>query len=275
MKNKLSIILSSFLLIGILSCSKKENTIYYEGGTAPSLTASTSIVTLEPGLEANNAVAFQWTNPDYQFTSGISSRDVSYTLEIDTLGGNFKSSNKYVTVISKDLSKTFTVGELNGILGNTMLLQLSPRRNYTLQFRIVSSIGPSVKLTSNVVTITARPFAPPPKVTPPTTGELFIVGSATSGDWNNPVPVPSQKFTKISNTLYEITLPLKGGGSYLFLPLNGDWGVKFGALGSNNTNNPNGDDFKNGGGDLLAPAASGTYKIVVNFQLGKFTVTKV
>jgi hypothetical protein len=40
-------------------------------------------------------------------------------------------------------------------------------------------------------------------------------------------------------------------------------------------NNPLGDDFKIGGGDLIAPAASGTYKIEVNFQTGKFKLTKL
>ncbi|MFX5914948.1 hypothetical protein ABTE45_19200, partial [Acinetobacter baumannii] len=54
-----------------------------------------------------------------------------------------------------------------------------------------------------------------------------LVGSATNGGWNNPVPVPSQQFTQVSATLYTITVPLIGGQEYLFLPLNGDWGHKF------------------------------------------------
>ena len=110
---------------------------------------------------------------------------------------------------------------------------------------------------------------------PPASNQLFLVGSATNGGWNNPVPVPSQQFTQISSTLYEITVPLIGGGSYLFLPVNGDWSAKYGGLGSNNTNNPNGDDFKPQGGDLIAPAAGGNYKIQVDFQRGKFTLTKL
>ena len=79
----------------------------------------------------------------------------------------------------------------------------------------------------------------------------------------------------VSPTKFEITLPLTGGGSYLFLPVNGDWSAKYGALGANNTNNPNGDDFKPGGGDLIAPGVSGDYKIEVDFQRGKFTLTKL
>jgi hypothetical protein len=86
--------------------------------------------------------------------------------------------------------------------------------------------------------------------------------------------VPSQEFTKLSPTLFQLTVNLVGGGSMLFLPLNGDWGTKFGAIGGNNSNNANGDDFRNGGGDLLAPAAAGSYKITVDFQAGTYTVVK-
>jgi hypothetical protein len=90
------------------------------------------------------------------------------------------------------------------------------------------------------------------------------------------VPVPSQKFTQVSATVYELTIALTGGNSYLLLPVNGSWSDKYGGAGSgNNSNNVNGDDFKRGGSDLLAPAASGNYKISVDFVSGKFTLTKL
>jgi hypothetical protein len=86
----------------------------------------------------------------------------------------------------------------------------------------------------------------------------------------------TQKFTQVSSTLYVLSsIHLNGGGSYLFVPLYGDWNNKYGGVGANNTNNVNGDDFKPGGGDLLAPALTGDYKIEVDFQRGKFTVTKL
>jgi hypothetical protein len=55
----------------------------------------------------------------------------------------------------------------------------------------------------------------------------------------------------------------------------GDWGNKYGFDGANNQNDVNGDNFKKEGGDIKAPAASGNYKIEVDFQRGKFTVTKL
>lgn len=274
MKLIFKLLFFSFLLYAIGSCKKDENKIFYEEGIAPVLSASSANVTLEPGLESNTALALNWTNPNYKFTTGLSSQDVTYTLEMDTLGANFSSSKKYTTVIAKELAKSYTVGELNAILGNDMTLQLDPRRNYSLELRVVSSIGAAVKLVSNVVTIIVKPFAPPPKVALPSSGKLFLVGDASPGGWNNPVPTPSQEFTKVSNTLYELTITLNGGKSMLFLPVNGDWGDKYGWDGSNNTNNADGDKLARGGGDIKIPAANGVYKITVNFQLGVFSVVK-
>lgn len=273
MKNRFSILLTSFLLLALISCKKEETKDYYEGGTAPKLTASTSTVTLEPGLESNTAIVFNWKNPGYQFTSGPSSLDVTYALELDTMGANFSSSKKYTTVLASDLSKSFTVAQLNDILGNTMLLQLNPRRSYTLQARIISSIGTSVPIASNPVSFTTTPFAPPPKVTPPASGELYITGNAVASDWTNSPPA-SQKFTKVSATLYTITIPLTGGNSYTFLPTYGSWNDKYSIAVKNDPNEIYGGDFQWQGNDIMAPPASGTYKITVDFQLGKFTVVK-
>ena len=271
--NLLSYTAAAVLLL--TACKKEENKIYFEGGTAPVLTGSTAAVHLAPGSETATAIVLNWTNPEYKFTTGISSQDVSYSFEMDMLGANFGSKSKYVTTISKDLSKTFTEGELNGIMGNAMVLKTG--RQYTFETRIIAILGTGevTKLASNVFKFTATPFTPPPLVELPTTGKLYLVGDASPGGWANPVPVPSQEFTKVSNTFYEMTVALTGGKSVLFLPLNGDWGDKYGWTGSNNNNNVDGDNLKRGGGDIKVPAASGNYKIQVDFQLGKFTFIKL
>jgi hypothetical protein len=277
MKNKLSILLSSFFLLVLVSCKKEENKIYYEGGTAPVLSASTATVTLEPGSEANTAIALNWTNPNYKFSNGVSSHDVTYTLEIDTMGANFNSSKKYATVIANDLSKVYTVGELNGILGNTMLLQLSPRRNYTLQARIVASIGSNVKLPSNAISFTTKPFAPPPKVQPPTNSTLWATGDAFASGWSNPLGAPydaSQQFTKVSNTLYELTVNMPGGGGYKLIQIQGDWSTQYHMLAGGTWQGGN-IEKKDSDPQFPGPPSAGNYKITVDFQLGKFSVVKL
>lgn len=263
----------------IVSCKKDDNPIYFSGGTAPVLTASlaaNSTIPMSFANKDNEAVRFMWSNPSYGFSTGISSQDVSYTLEIDTAGSNFTNPNRRQVSISKDLMKTFTQGELNDILLNNMLL--TSLKLYNLEFRLKSNLANNTntpELISNVFKLRVTPYAIPPKVDPPVSGELFLVGNATPGQWNNPVPVPTQKFTQVNPLLYEITIPITGGNSYLILPVNGSWADKYGFDGANNANNTDVDNFRRGGGDIKAPAVSGNYKIVLDFQRGRFTATKL
>jgi starch-binding outer membrane protein SusE/F len=270
-------ILAAFVLV---ACEKVENRVSYQTGTAPALTASTSTVRLEAGEESNTAIRFNWTNPNYQFTTGVSSHDVKYTMEIDTLGGNFNSSRKFVTAFAKELSKTYTVGELNGILGNSMQLQLDPRRNYTFQVRITSSLGVgtnAVPLVSNIITFTTSPFPPPPKVPTPDANTLWATGDAFASSWQNPLPGPydvSQKFTRLSTTLYELTVNMPGGGNYKLIQAQGNWGTQYHMLAGGTWQ---GGEFEKRDADpgFPGPPSAGTYKITVNFQLGQFNVVKL
>ena len=276
MKNSSKFLLPFFtVIIVLLSCKKDEHKIFYEGGTVPALSASKSgTIPLSFANKDLEAVKLSWTNPDYKFTTGNSSQDVAYLLEIDTTNSNFTNPGRKAISISKDLFLTMTQGELNDYLLNQLVLK--PAIPHNIEIRVTSRlVNNTIPLVSNVLKFIATPYAIPPKVAPPTTGKLYLVGNATPGGWNNPVPVPSQEFTVISPTSFQLTVAMTGGNSYLFLPLNGDWGVKFGGIGANNTNNVNEDDFRIGGGDLLAPAQSGNYKIEVDFQRGKFKLTKL
>jgi starch-binding outer membrane protein SusE/F len=277
MKNKLLLLLWSSLFFAV-ACKKEENKIFYEGGTNPVLTSSpTGTIPLSFANKDQEAIKLAWTNPDYKFTTGLSSQNVAYQIEIDTTGANFTNPKRKIISISQNLSLSISQNDLNDYLLNQ--LQLTTAASHNIEMRVTSAIGTAVPLFSNVLKFTVIPYAIPPKVTPPSTGQLYIVGNATPGGdatgWNNPVPVPSQKFTQISTTVYEITISLIGDKSYLFLPENGSWTVKYGGVGANNANNVNGDDFKVGGGDMKAPAVSGNYKIQVDFQRGKFIVTKL
>ncbi|MDP1841831.1 MAG: SusE domain-containing protein [Sediminibacterium sp.] len=274
MKKITNILFFSLLLTVMLgSCKKDEYKNYFESGTAPVLTTSAAAVKLSYATAAEEAVKLTWTNPNYTFTTGVSSQSVNYVLEIDTTGANFTNPNKKSISINQDLSLSISVAEFNDYLLNQLVLK--PGMNHNLDVRVKASLASgTVPIYSNVLKLTATPYSIPPKVAVPSSGKLFLVGDASPGGWTNPVPVPSQEFVKVSETLYELTVPLSAGKSYLFLPVNGDWGFKYGAMGANNSNNPDGDDFKPNGGDMASPATSGTYKIVVDFQRGKFSVTK-
>lgn len=261
----------------LAGCEKEENKIYFEGGTAPVLTASTTTVPLSFTTQDQQALKLSWTNPNYQFTTGISSQNVTYQIEIDTVGANFTNPKRQTITVSSDLERTFTQAQFNDFLLSQM--ELSTTKTHNLQVRVRASLGTdAVPLYSNVVNIAARPFAIPPKVEPPASGKLFITGGATPASWmgGGDAELPSQRFTQVSPTLYVLeSIRLTGNESFLFVPEYGNWGKKYGFDGANNGNNVNGDAFKAEGGDIKAPPETGNYKIEVNFQTGRFRVIKL
>jgi hypothetical protein len=276
--NKLS--LAIFFLITIaVSCKKDEKINYFEGGVAPVLLSSmatNSVLPLSDATKDDVLFTLSWTNPNYKFSTGVSSQNVIYALEIDSAGKNFSSSKK--KVVTPDpaytLSQSLKVGELNDYLLN--VLKFNTTTVQTLEIRLKASlINNTGVLYSNAIQYKTTAYPLPPKIAVPASGRLFMIGDATPGGWPNPVPEPSQEFTRVDATTFELTLALNGGKSYLLLPVNGSWSAKYGGIGANNTNNVDADDFKPGGGDLKAPAASGNYKITVDFQAGRFTLTKL
>lgn len=267
----LFIAISSMVLLA--SCSKEEEREIFLGGTAPVLTASVSgTIPLGFATENNPAVKFSWTNPEYDFASGVSSQDVNYTLEVDVAGQGFAGATKKSISISKDLSIAYTQKAFNIVLSDLQLKLNSPA---SIEVRIIASLGASAtRLTSNTMKFNVTPFAPPPKVPVPTAGTLWIIGDAVASSWNNPLPAPfdaTQKFTKVSETLYELVVDFKGGGYFKLIQENGVWGTQYHMVEGDAT----GGTFEKKDADpaFIGPAA-GKYKMSVDFQSGKFTVTK-
>lgn len=279
MKNNIKILIASFLVLLLAwSCKKDENRDYLVGSTPPVVTAvsnsSGDSISMAAADSSKTAVSLTWTNPNYQFTTGISSQDVNYQVQIDTTGSNFTNPQKAVISVSKDMGLTITEAQLNDYMQNQLGLQVSMVHH--IEIRVVATIGVNnaAPVNSTVAKFSATPYVIPPKVLLPSTGNLYLVGDATAGGWNNPVPVPSQEFTQTGPTTYEITVQLTGGKQYLFIPKNGDWSNKY-ACKSTSGQSPNGGDFGyNWSDNFPGPAATGTYKIVVDFQHGKYTVTQ-
>ncbi|MCW3073418.1 MAG: hypothetical protein JWP69_487 [Flaviaesturariibacter sp.] len=267
--------IAAFVSTALWSCKKDENKVYFEGGTAPVLTASaTTPVTLAPANQSNVAMRFDWTNPNYKFTTGVSSQDVTYILQVDTTGANFTSPSMQEVSIPKELSTSFTVKELNTILTKLNVLEDMP---HSIQFRIKSTLGNnSAVLFSNVLTRVITPYLDV-AVPIPTAGNLWIVGDASPNGWNNPLQaayVTTHKFTKVSNTLYELTLAMPGGGAYKLLQDNGNWATQYHMLAGGSWSSG---DFEKRDADpgFPGPPTAGTYKITVNFKTGKYTVVKL
>ncbi len=109
---------------------------------------------------------------------------------------------------------------------------------------------------------------------------LYMVGDATPLLWA--APNATQKFTQLDANTFTITMTLTGGKKYDFITTTTTWSDPA-YKGATNSEPPMGGSFiesgKNtvpawGGNDIIAPAASGTYKITVNFKSGTFVLSQ-
>jgi len=108
----------------------------------------------------------------------------------------------------------------------------------------------------------------------PVPTSLFIIGDATPLGWNNNSGLsPTQQFTQVSLTDFQIIVPLTATGSYLFLPEDqGLWTHKYG--GTSATGGAILYDGAVPGTNTPHPSAAGNYLIDVDFAAGTYTVTK-
>lgn len=263
----------------LFSCKKDDsNFVTFNGGTAPVLSGTsntgTENITLAKVDVDKTALNLTWTNPGYQFTDGVSSQDVNYTIEVDTLGTNFSTAQQ-VDVVAKSLGAAVTEGKLNFAL--TKSLKLSFGVTYNIQIRVVARIGTAEQtaVTSNVLNFKTVPYLDV-AVPLPVTGELWALGNAFASAWDNPMKAPytsTQKFTQVSETKYELIADFVGGGGFKVIQEQGVWSSQYHALDASATSSGS---FEKKDSDPQFPGqAAGTYKIVLDFLEGKYTITKL
>ncbi len=248
------------------SCEKAAILPLYGSGTAAVLSASSANVAPIPADSSKIALTLNWTAPSH----ATQPESIKYVVEIDTTGKNF--SNPFKRIVTGVLSTSFIAKELNS---NLLSRGYAFNVAVDMDIRVTSSYANNnERISSNVIKVKMTPYKVPPKVALPTSLKLFIVGDATQGGWNNPVPVPSQELARLDETTWGGVFQLNGGKQYLLLPVNGDWSNKFSVANNGIAGLSGGGDFGfNLNDNFPGPVASGFYTIIVDFQQGKFTVT--
>jgi hypothetical protein len=256
------------------SCDKKDSLTSYTPGNAPQLKSSTLSVAPIAADSNNTVISFNWTDPRYSING-----NTKYVLEIDSVTKGF--SNPYRREMTGQNTTSIIAKDLN-----TWMLSRGYAFNVpvSLEARVVSSYtNNNERLSSNVLPIRATPYKTPPRVAVPTSGKLFLVGSASQGGWTNPVPVPAQEFSQLDATTWAGIFQLNGGQEYLVLPENGNWAKKYamsdntvagaqtsGTFGYHVDGQPAPDIYTQ---NFKGPATSGLYRIELDFQTGRYSVT--
>lgn len=254
----------------LLACESDVDKVIFKGGTPPVLTvSSTDDLVLDKAQEDYNSLQFHWTNPNYEFSNGTNTQDVIYTLEIDTAGSNFSNPKSVALNFTRDLFTNFSVKSLNTALSGMELKDYVP---HNFEFRVRAALpGGAVPVYSNVVGVTITTYL---DVVYPVPDKLFITGGATPAGWmgDGAAEVPAQQFEKINPYTFVInSLQINANSGFLFVPVYGNWGSKYGFTGTKEENNPMGDTFMPGGEDFKSPPEAKAYKITVNFKTGRYS----
>lgn len=264
---RIQAMLAAILLFGFIACEKIERLPFYAEGFNPELTASVTSLAPAPADSNKTVLTLVWANPEY----ASDSNSFKYIVQIDSAGRNFSKAVSFQLIGKRTMS--FIAKDLNNLMLN---FGFQYNRAYDLDFRVISSYGNNnERRTSNTLRIRATTYKIPPRVTLPSSGRLYIVGDATQGGWNNPMPVPSQELSRLDETTFGGIFQLNGGKQYLVLPLNnGDWSNKYSVASNALPGLAAGGNFGyNLPDNFPGPAANGLYKLQMDFQEGKFTVT--
>jgi len=169
--------LSAFLLSLILISSCTDNDLKYTASIPAAgefnLTSSQdSIVLHESGAGAHTAIAFQWDSMVYKVST-----PVTYTIQIDTLKGNFASPLE-----EEIATNNYKISYSDSILNKKSLnlLKLKPDVQNLIQVRIKANLAfGNMPVYSNVKTLKITPYSVKKVVS-----YLYMPGDV-SGGWSN------------------------------------------------------------------------------------------
>jgi len=275
MKKTLNFIsLALLLLLLMSSCSEKD---FLPVATLPAegeflLTPSATNIELnKKDAATHTAISFSWDTIVY----GVST-PVSFTLEMDSLNGDF--SAPIVDVIPTNTYQvTFTDSVMNV---RAHKLNLEPDVAGDIKVRLKANLAyNNLPVYSPVVTISVTPYADNLMYRMP--AELYIQGDAVASNGTYPVP-DAQQMVKVDDHRFALIISLTGDKHFIFTssaaamsdpaykaatssePLTGGNFIPSGLQ----------TDPPNGGSEISSPATTGIYKVIVDFKTGTYSVTK-
>ena len=213
------------------------------------LTSTTSTVVGTLATAGNTALTFNWS-PSFVGYSG----NVSYVLQVDSAGKNFASATDLV-IGNSIYSRAITVGDINATALSEGIAGGSTGK---LDYRIKATTAQGAVAYSNTVPITITAYVP--------FYRMYIVGSMTGWDINNPWEIISDKASGRWGKVFYTYARLNAGDAFLFVKTIGDWNSKYGSTGGSGTTFTIG--APGTGGDFIIPT-SGIYRLTIDLNANK------
>jgi hypothetical protein len=237
--NKIFILFTATLFLA--ACEDQELAVYNDNAeTIVSLSSNTVVLDiLNSGQEA---LAINWTDPDYGFNAGP-----NYQI-------TFKSPEKSSTLsVGNVLTKSFETSELNKLL---LELGLTPGESSEILITVegILSTDSSAGASSNTSTLTATPYSTD-------FSPIYMIGSALKG-WDTTLAV---EVYGIGPGTYQVIAQFQNDGAFRFFD-QPDWGATsynypYFGTGADPAYFENAND---GDSNLKFIGATGYYTIIVN-----------
>lgn len=252
--------ISSGALLILSSCKKSDVQVTSDGGKAGTLTASSTNIVLDKTKVSDTstaAVSFSSTAPVYSFKAAVTA-----TLQIDTVGDNWKNPTSY-SLPANSYNMNFNTPVFNSLL---LKLNLPAGIASKVNVRLAFTLTPAVVNYSNVVSLTVTPFN--------LSSWLYTTGNFAG--WQNPGPLEDSLESVTGNGVYTgiinfVTPQAPGDDEFLVLPVKGSWNHKYA------TNDPQNTTSKtvtyDGPNNFYAPG-EGYYIVTVDINKGTIAFQK-
>lgn len=252
-------ILAMTATLGLVSCEDRE-LVTIENGSAPIvMDLSTKNLVLNPSLPSNPALTVSWEAATYTIPV-----ETKYDIEISATEG-FEAPSSLATTAQSQTYASFTTKEINEGVKKIGLVPLVAQKVY---FRVKSNVGTNdLVQTSNVTSVMITPYLASPTYT---YTDLYLVGDATAGAWDNAATntsmYPLMKTSESSK--YTYTGFFKTGGFKLVRD-KGQWDPQWGLGGAPGVLS------QDGGSGNIPVTADGYYKLTVDNSALTYTFVAV
>ncbi|TFF35766.1 SusE domain-containing protein [Mucilaginibacter psychrotolerans] len=239
---------SCMAILVLASCKKDEVRTVAQPATGGALTASTTTPVLSKSNLTATAITITATAQKYGYNSAATN-----SLQIAVKGTAFASPTE-VALPTGALSKSYTVKDFNNLLLSFNLPTGTPAQ---LEMRVKSALSSTATeglAYSNVVTVTATPFA--------LVSYIYVPGAYQG--WNPPTADSLQSPT--GNGIYTGIINFTPGNLGFKVTPQKKWDVAYGTAGGNK--------ISTSGSDFAAPGA-GQYQLTVDLNANTITIEPV